>query len=234
MDSLKLRSEQKEIIDRDDLSFEDIQRNLQELAFINRYLGGHAATLKGFGTVIRNAGKAMEVIKVVEIGSGGGDNLRVIKRKAAKNGWRTKLTGVDIKENCIEFARQAPENAGIGFIHSDYKTVRFDDKPDIIFSSLFCHHFPDEELVRMLQWMQQNSRIGFFINDLHRHPLAFYSIKYMTRIFSKSALVKNDAPVSVSRGFKKKDWLSLLRMAGIKDFKLEWCWAFRWLLTSNQ
>ena len=72
MDSLKLRSEQKEIIDRDDISFEDIQRNLQELAFINRYLGGHAATLKGFGTVIRNAGKAKEVVKVVEIGSGGG------------------------------------------------------------------------------------------------------------------------------------------------------------------
>ena len=234
MDSFKLRSEQKEIIDRDDIPFDDIRRNLQELAFINRYLGGHAATLKGFGTVISNAVTSKEVIRVVEIGSGGGDNLRVIKSKAAKNGWRIQLTGVDIKQNCIEFARQAPENEGIGFILSDYKTVRFDDKPDIIFSSLFCHHFSDDEVVRMLQWMQQNSRIGFFINDLHRHLLAFYSIKYLTRIFSKSALVKNDAPVSVSRGFQKKEWLSFLHMAGIKDFKLEWCWAFRWLLTSNQ
>jgi hypothetical protein len=49
------------------------------------------------------------------------------------------------------------------WICSDYAAVNFDkNQPDIIFSSLFCHHFTNEELVSMLQWMKQNSRIGFF------------------------------------------------------------------------
>jgi hypothetical protein len=82
----------------------------------------------------------------------------------------------------------------------------------------------------MLQWMQQNSRVGFFINDLHRHPLAYYSIKWLTRLFSKSYLVKNDAPISVERGFIKKEWENLCAMAGIKPLSIQWQWAFRHLI----
>jgi hypothetical protein len=86
----------------------------------------------------------------------------------------------------------------------------------------------DEDLVFMLHWMKQNSRVGFFINDLHRHPLAFYSIQFLTRVFSKSYLVKNDAPLSVKRGFKKKEWKELFDLAGIHNFDCQWRWAFRW------
>ena len=81
--------------------------------------------------------------------------------------------------------------------------------PDIIFSSLFCHHFTDDELVEMLQWMKYHAATGFFINDLHRHPLAYNFIKYATKFFSKSYLVKNDAPLSVLRGFRKNEWQNI-------------------------
>jgi hypothetical protein len=109
--------------------------------------------------------------------------------------------------------------------------VQFDQPPDIIFSSLFCHHFTNEELERQLQWMQRHARVGFFVNDLHRHPLAYYSIKWLTAIFSKSYLVKNDAPLSVLRGFSRKEWQQLLNNAGIVNFSVSWKWAFRWLVT---
>jgi len=82
----------------------------------------------------------------------------------------------------------------------------------------------------MLQWMQANSKIGFFINDLHRHYLAYYSIKFLTGLFSKSYLVKNDAPLSVRRGFKRNEWENLLRQAAINSYSIQWKWAFRWLI----
>ena len=107
----------------------------------------------------------------------------------------------------------------VEFIVSDYRLVNFENnKPDIIFSSLFCHHFTDDELIQMLQWMKQNSTVGFFINDLHRHPLAYNSIKYITKFFSKSYLVKNDAPLSVLRGFKKNEWKNIFEKAGINNY----------------
>lgn len=138
---------------------------------------------------------------------------------------------MDINPECIAYARSLRGNEGIDFVCSDYSTAALDYKPDVIFSSLFCHHFSDAELVAMLQWMQTNSRIGFFINDLHRHPLAYYSIQTLTKLFSKSYLVKNDAPLSVQRGFVRSEWEALLKQAGLTHYTISWQWAFRWLIT---
>ena len=85
-------------------------------------------------------------------------------------------------------------------------------------------------MVDQLKWMKENSRLGFFINDLHRHPLAYYSIKFLTQLFSKSKLVKNDAPLSVARGFKKEDWDWLINQTGLKSISVKWKWAFRYLI----
>jgi hypothetical protein len=78
--------------------------------------------------------------------------------------------------------------------------------------------------------MKTNARLGFFINDLHRHKVAYYSIKVLTAIFSNSYLVKHDAPLSVARGFTKDEWLQFFNIAGIGNFSIEWKWAFRWLI----
>ena len=80
--------------------------------------------------------------------------------------------------------------------------------------------------------MKANTQIGFFINDLQRHFLAYYSIKILSRVFSKSYLVKNDATLSVLRGFNKMELKHLLEQAGIKGFEVKWKWAFRWVVTS--
>lgn len=227
---LKLRSYQKELLDSDHIPFEHIKRNMQELDRINHYLGGHNITISGIKSFLTHV-PADQELRVVEIGSGGGDNLRVIQQLAQQHHRKVSLTGIDINPECVAYAQSLLTNKDIEFIHSDYKEVEFDVPPDIIFSSLFCHHFTDEELVHMLRWMAQHTQLGFFINDLHRHPVAYYSIKALTRIFSHSYLVKNDAPLSVQRGFKRREWHHLFAEAGIKQYECSWKWAFRWLVT---
>jgi len=231
MPDFSVRSYEQELLDRNDIPFEDIKRNMQELEFINTNLGGHAITISGFRKIYRNPGSSY--LTVCEIGCGGGDNLKVIAEYCNKNNTRVKLIGIDINKDCIDYAKENCRDVpGIEFIVSDYKLVNFNDKkPDILFSSLFCHHLDDGQFVEMLQWSEQNSITGFFINDLHRHFLAYYSIKLLTGLFSKSYLVKNDAPLSVQRGFKKNDLNRLLGKAGIKNYSVTWKWAFRWLIT---
>jgi 2-polyprenyl-3-methyl-5-hydroxy-6-metoxy-1,4-benzoquinol methylase len=206
---------------------------MQELDFINRKLGGHDITLDGIVALIKDQMAFNTELTVVEIGCGGGDNLRAIRKWAEHIHLSMRLIGIDINRECIAYARQQKRNTGIEFIESDYRQVYFEQKPDIIFSSLFCHHFTDKELVLMLQWMQQNSQLGFFINDLHRHWLAYYSIKILTKLFSKSYLVRNDAPLSVQRGFIKTEWKQLFKEADIRNFNCKWRWAFRWLITCS-
>ena len=232
MPSFKYRSYQKELLDGDAIPFEAIRQNMAELNTINHLLGGHRITLKGMQTLMAN--NIPRPWHIVEIGCGGGDNLRVIQKWAANNQIDVALTGVDINKDCIAFAQSEASNRGIKFIVSDYRDIQFKEVPDIIFSSLFSHHFNDVELVGQLKWMHANSRKGFFINDLHRHPLAYYSIKFLTQLFSKSYLVKNDAPLSVLRGFHKVEWQQLCRQAGLPNVTCKWRWAFRWLIVGNK
>jgi SAM-dependent methyltransferase len=225
------RSYQKELLDRDDIPFEDIRQNMYELDVINRKLGGHAITVAGLKKTTEQIDVYPDVLRIVEIGCGGGDNLRVIKEWAKAHDIKVQLTGVDINPECVRYAQSVSENKGMHFICSDYRDASFEQNPDVIFSSLFCHHFNEKDLVFMMKWMRDNCRIGFFINDLHRHPLAYYSIKLLTKAFSKSYLVKNDAPLSVQRGFTRKEWESIFKSAGINNYTIEWRWAFRWLVT---
>jgi ubiquinone/menaquinone biosynthesis C-methylase UbiE len=223
--SFKQRSYQPELLDGKNIPFADIKQNMQELDFINRYLGGHHITLRGLKALLDKP-----VLHVAEIGCGGGDNLRVIKQWFTERNKKIQLTGIDINPECIAFAKERPSNKEINFTCSDYKLMEFDTPPDIIFSSLFCHHFSDKELAGIIKWMYNHSKRGFFINDLHRHPLAYHSIKWLTKAFSKSYLVKHDAPLSVKRGLLKKEWEDIFTRAGISGYLIKWQWAFRWLI----
>jgi len=229
MVNLQTRWYKKELLDEDDIPFTDIQQNMQELNTINTYLGGHTVSLAGLKKLLQSIDRKA-LITICEIGCGGGDNLLALASWCTKNHFNVNFIGIDIKPACIEFAQQQCKALHATWIASDYAAVIFQQKPTIIFSSLLCHHFKEDELVQMLQWMKQHAEKGFFINDLHRHWLAYYSIKLITKAFSNSYLVKNDAPLSVARGFSKKEWEQLLSHAGIDQYSLQWKWAFRHLI----
>ena len=231
--NFRKRSYQKEMLDRDDIPFPEIERNMHELNFINKHLGGHSITLEGFRKVLSFVPSSKKEITVCEIGCGGGDNLRVIDDWRKKNNLNCRLIGIDINPDCIEFAKKTSGEMPAQWIAADYKKVMFDEEPDIVFNSLFCHHFSEEELENVFRWMKENSSTGFFINDLQRNPMAYYSIKILTRLFSKSRLVKNDAPLSVLRGFSRYELDQRLRESGINNFSIDWKWAFRWLVVSR-
>lgn len=229
MNSLTKRSYKKEILDNEDIPFKDIRQNMQELNTINSLLGGHKITIEGIKNIIRTK-KIVVPLIICEIGCGGGDNLKAIEKWCSKNNIQARFIGIDYKPECIEFAKQQYPLLNCRWIVADYQKITFtNDQPDIIFSSLFCHHFTEPQLITMLKWQQQASK-GFFINDLHRHPLAYYAIKFITQIFSRSYLVKNDAPLSVARGFLKIEWKAIFEAAEIKNYSINWKWAFRHLI----
>ncbi len=230
MPDLKNRSYQKELLDSDDIPFADIKQNMRELNTVNTLLGGHKISINGIQSLLP-ANSSGQTISICEIGCGGGDNLQAISTWCNKNNIKANFIGIDQKPACIEFAAEQYPSLPAKWITNDYETTNLGwPKPAIVFSSLFCHHFTDIQLVEMMQWMKKNSEKGFFINDLQRHPMAYLLIKWLTRFFSKSYLVKNDAPLSVARGFRKHEWKNILEAAGIKSYNIQWKWAFRYLI----
>ncbi|MFN3590278.1 MAG: methyltransferase domain-containing protein [Spirosomataceae bacterium] len=226
MPDFSSRSLQKELLDEPSIPQADLFQNLTELAFINTYLGGHQVIINAFKPLLQQFPTA----QIIEIGSGGGDNLAALQRNFKKKFPDVRYLGVDLKTDCQAFA--SSRYPTVDFQCNDYRLVEFDrNRPTLFFSSLFCHHFSDDSLVEMLKWLNKHATAGFVIADLHRHSLAYWSIKWLTKWFSSSYLVKNDAPLSVLRGFSKKEWIDLLEKAEIQSYQISWKWAFRWVIT---
>ena len=226
--NLSQRSYTRELLDGDNIPFDDIRQNMYELNKVNTLLGGHAVSIAGLKRLLGS----QKTVTICEIGCGGADNMIALNKWCTNNHINASFIGVDIKPECIGYAKQQMKTDATWLV-SDYRQVVFEQKPEIIFSSLFCHHFSDEELVEQISWMHLNSTAGFFINDLHRHSLAYWSIKFLTSCFSSSYLVKNDAPLSVARAFKRSDWRRVFKAAGLTTYQISWKWAFRYLITYN-
>lgn len=215
-------------MDRNDIPEKDLYRNYRELHIINQQLGGYRITLKGLTRIV----KGMTSFSILDIGCGGGDMLKTIAVWGRKNNFQLQLTGVDIsaaaiqysKENCKSFPEIECRQEDV------FQHLGSGKSYDVIMNTLFMHHFTDDQIVRLLLLMKNNADRGFVINDLQRHPLAYYSIKWITKFFSQSYLVKNDAPLSVLRGFRLEDWWHLLSKAFITNALISREWAFRYLV----
>lgn len=228
MTSFSKRSDQKERIDDMNCDGEDLMQTLRELKTINRLLGGNHVTTDGIRTLLKDS--RLKEFTIVDVGCGRGDMIRVMYRWTQRRGIHAKFIGLDANPNTVRIAASNLKDLPrIDFEATDVFDVDFQTKKvDIITCTLFTHHFTDEELVMMFRSFKQRAKIGMVINDLHRHPLAYHSIKILTKLFSKSSLVINDAPISVQRGFRKRELDTILQKAGWKNYRISWHWAFRW------
>ncbi len=222
------RSDKKEFLDESDIPKELLYQNLKELEFINKYLGGHSISIKGMKAVLTNKSKTYTII---DIGCGGGDSLKTIAAWSREKNIKINLTGIDLKQDCIDYAKSNCKGyVELQFRCDDFRnTFAAKNTLDVVHASLFCHHFTEDNLVEFVKLCSDNNAI-FVINDLTRNPIAYYSIKLLTLLFSKSSLVKHDAPLSVLRGFRKAEWNLIFEKAGIKKYTIKNCWAFRHLI----
>jgi SAM-dependent methyltransferase len=204
-------------------------QNLRELDFINRILGGHTITMNGIKKLVTDKNK---IYHIVDLGCGSGDTMKRIAGWARAKGYKVKLTGVDKNADVIHYMTDyCKDFSEIGGMVIDYRDFFKTGTPiDIIHCSLFCHHLKDDQLAELLSSIKRYSKTGFVINDLQRNWLAYYGVQIITYLLNGSVLSKNDGPVSILRAFNLKELKTLLQKAQIKNYSINWKWAFRYLV----
>jgi len=231
-DKFKHRSILKEMLDEQNIPPGILRKNLKELDFLNRYVGGHNLSLKGIKQLIISQKKSYHL---VDLGCGSGDFLKYIAGWARRNDYKVQLTGVDVNTNVIdylnEYCANYPEITGIVANYDDY--LKKNKEIDIVHCSLFCHHLSDEELLDLLIYFRQNLKCGFVINDLLRSRLAYYAAWLFPRLLNGTKLSKNDGPVSVLRAFKLNEFKQLLAKAACIKYTFKKGRAFRFLVVGK-
>ncbi len=165
---------------------------------------------------------------VLDVGYGEGDMLRRIHRWGARAGVPLDLAGVDLDPASAPAAQAATPPAW----EIQYRTGDVFDLPpgghDVVLSSLFTHHLSDAQIVDFLVWMERSAARGWFVNDLHRHVLAYEGFRIMSAAAGWHPMVRHDGAISVARSFRRRDWETLLRRAGVAGVaQVRWHMPFR-------
>jgi len=218
------RSDERELMDADDAPDAELRATFRELAFINRRLGGHAATLGALHALTPPGTKRL---RILDVGCGDGEAASVILGWAAARGIAAEVHGIDLSGASVRLAGER-RRPGLTFSQNDLFALGAGDGYDIVHAGLMLHHCPGEAAERALKAMHARARLGVAVNDLHRHPLAYHGIKGLTAVFSGNRLICHDAPLSVLRGFSRSELAGLCRRALLPEPDIRWRWAFRW------
>ena len=104
------RSKDIEIMDDLEMNGELLIKTLDQIASINKCLGGNRLTIDGVKTLLKTQSKD-NTISIVDLGCGNGDMLREVAEFGKKNGYKFKLLGIDANQATIDYAIQLSANS---------------------------------------------------------------------------------------------------------------------------
>lgn len=208
--SLTVRSQAEEQMDAETLSAADYAAVIGDLAKVNWWTMAARPTL----SFVRRATKGRP-FRLLDVGFGHGDMLRTIARHAARHGQDCELVGVDLNPRSEPAAGAAtPAELPIRYQTGDYAGLA-GEPWDLIISSLVAHHMTHGQLVDFLRFMQAHARMGWLVNDLHRHGLAHFGFPILATAMRWHPIVKADGTLSIARSYRPAEWPPILEEAGV-------------------
>jgi SAM-dependent methyltransferase len=179
----------------------DARASLADLVRINRYWGG-------LGTLRQLLDQAIakdESFSLLDVGAASGDMGQEVQRLRSK----ARVTSLDYLESHLaegDGARVAADAFSLPFAANSF---------DYVFSSLFLHHYSDDDVVRLLAEVGRVARKQVLVIDLWRHPVPYYFIGYTRALFGWNPVSVHDGKISVEAAFRPRELESLARRAGL-------------------
>ncbi|MDP4539155.1 methyltransferase domain-containing protein [Qipengyuania sp. DY56-A-20] len=213
----------QEMMDEPGMDLATYRAVLQDLAKVNRTTKAYAPTL----SYLERALADHQSFRLLDVGFGDGDMLREIAAWAERKGKTAYLVGVDLNPKSKQVAREStPSDLPIEYWTGDYAEVIARDF-DLVISSLVAHHMSHDELVAFLVAMDRHAKRGWFINDLHRHVLAYNAYSLLAQLAGWHPIVRHDGHLSIARSYRPAEWKPMLKEAGVTDARVRRVFPFR-------
>jgi heme/copper-type cytochrome/quinol oxidase subunit 2 len=106
---------------------------------------------------------------------------------------------------------------------------------DIVLCTLTLHHFKDNEIKKLLTVFNANATVGIVINDLQRSALSYRLFQVVCFVFRLNDMSREDGLTSILRGFKKQELKQFSEKLELKNYTIQWKWAFRyqWIIKKD-
>ena len=185
----------------DDADPAEARPSLQDITRINKYFGGYRVLRK----IMASIAQPTDAFTVLDVGAASGDMGRQIHLSFPN----ARVTAFDYRLQHLA-AAASPKIVGDAF-HLPFRPRSF----DVVFCSLFLHHFQDAEVVALLAAFGEVSRRAVCVIDLDRGPFSYHFVPATRWLFGWHPITLHDAPASVAAGFKRRELEDLANAAGL-------------------
>ena len=215
------RSQLDELMDAP-CSREEMRACLRDLAWTNRWTLAYRPQMHWLDTLADGLSSLADPISILDVACGYGDGLRRIEQWARKRRIAVELTGLELNSDATLIAAEAtPPSSKIRWVTADVFSYVPQRPVHLVVSSLFTHHLSENNIVRFLQWMEQHADLGWFINDLSRAAIPYYSFRLFSKLARLHPFVQHDGPISIARSFVLEDWRKMCATASLQDQDIE-------------
>ena len=212
-----------ELMDDPALAAETYHAVLADLAKVNRTTFAHRPTLAFLARAVRGRKR----FRLLDVGFGDGDMLRMVARWAKARGMEAELVGIDLNTRSVAAAEAKPSpGAPIRYLTGDYADLAGDGF-DVVISSLVAHHMTEDQLRAFLRFMEAEAAAGWFVNDLHRHLFSYATWPLLSGAMRWHPIVRADGHTSIARSFRSGEWHALLADEGLMAAQVRRWFPFR-------
>src|SRR5579864_1921969 len=172
-----------------------VERNLRDIARINRWFGGQRTLLK----VLKELVKPAEHFSILDVGAASGDMCKCIMKRYPK------ANVVCLDRQPIHLTRAHPPKIAADGFALPFANGTF----DFVMCSFLLHHFSDSEIMDLLKEMRRLTRRALIVLDLERHPWAYCFLPLTRLLFDWSDLTVHDGCISVEAAFTQEELATL-------------------------
>jgi ubiquinone/menaquinone biosynthesis C-methylase UbiE len=216
-----------ELLDEDQGTPEEIGASLDDLWRINRRLGGVSTSLLLLEHFFSRRGT--HPVRILDVGSGDARLAGHLQADLLRRSIRAEFFALDRRLTHLESG--SPSAAGLRPVVADVFALPFSERSfNVVMCNLFLHHFSGQKAQHLLRCLAEMASEAVIINDLERHALPYYFIKFASP-FARSRITKNDAPASVRQAYTRDELAAMAERAGFRNFEATRIPPFRLGLT---
>ncbi|CAN5626846.1 hypothetical protein BH23GEM10_BH23GEM10_04100 [soil metagenome] len=213
----------------------ELEQSLDQIAEVNRLLGGTRAVLRTLDELINGAHDAARSPRILDVGTGSADIPLAIARRAQQRGRHIDIVATDVHPQMREIARdRVRDTASITIGAADALNLPYvDDSFDIVLLSLTLHHFERDDQVRALREAARVASRAVVVNELERCRANYFGARLLavTR-WRGNRLTRHDGPLSVLRAFTRIELNELANAAGLDVVILRRRFCYRLVLVA--
>jgi ubiquinone/menaquinone biosynthesis C-methylase UbiE len=208
--------------------------SLDDLAWMNRYLGVTAGVARQLWRLLE--GRALERLRVLDVGAGGADILAALGRRWGRRGGRFEGVALDFGRTTSRVAAarlgRCDEGGRIRMVCGDARALPWRDAWfDVTICSTFLHHLDEIDGVRALREMARVSALGVIVTDLRRGRPGLLAARMLANsVWRRHRYTRHDATASMRAAYTMAEVRELATRAGLSVTVEPQLW-FRWALS---